>query len=138
MTNPTLTSEHLNRVVAFYSKADRDSTLWRGTITGLITYDTAATMMDIVAYHAMVQRVDPTISAASRLNYFTLKLDTAQTEAPQFRVFAQQWIRDNSLVFVDQATQYTFVVYDTNNDPDAIQRLLAGAGYRSVLTMVSS
>lgn len=138
MPNTILTDAHLGRVVAFYSKADRDATLWRGSVTGRVAYEIASTMMDITAYHAMVQRADATVSAANLLSYFTIKLDTAATETPQYRVFAQEWIKDNSLIFVDEATQYTFIVYDTAGDPAAIQRLLAGSGYRSVLKTVSA
>ena len=136
MANPRITQDHIGTQVIFRSKAGRDETVWKGTITGLCDYETANMVRPVLPYNAMVRNYDPSVSDdLTTLSYFLLKLEAGAGGEAQRQSFAQEWIKDNSLQFVDPRAQHLLLVYDLPNvtDATALIRYLNAGGYKAVL-----
>ena len=126
----------IGKTVTFSSKNPVDPTVYKGIITGLITYNLAGRFgFDLVSYNTAVQRADSTVGDISTLNYFVITLTNDQP-LPNDRVFTDEWISSGSFSVIQSATIYNFNIYDLPaNGESAIITLLRANGYNAVLVI---
>jgi len=133
-----VTGDMIGETVTFSSKNPTDPTTYLGMVVAVIDPALAPNFgADLTAYNAAVQRADPAVGAIAYLHYFVIRLQNNQSP-PQNRVFANEWIALASFSVIQQATVYTFNVYDLpNNGEAAILALLRTNGYNAVLVTPS-
>lgn len=127
-----LSSSLMGRTVSFRSKNSSDTTVYSGVIDGVVSYNMASKMCDVISYNAAVRQADPTVSSdPTALNYFVIKLDN--TTGPQTDyIFAVEWIVDGSWTLTDLATIVTIEVSDLPTaDHTQILALLRSGNYNN-------
>jgi len=128
-----VTEAIIGQTVTFTSKNPVDPTIYKGIVTGIITYALSGSFgFDQVSYSAAVQRADPTVGAITTLNYFIVTLTNNQP-APANRLFANEWISTASFSVITSATIFNLNVYDIPaHGLPAILAILQNAGYNAV------
>ena len=128
-----VTESVVGKTVTFTSKNPVDPTVYKGIVSGIITYNLAGNFLsDLVSYNAAVQRADSTVGNTPVLHYFVITLTNNQP-TPTNRVFADEWISSGSFSVIQNATVYNLNVYDLpNTGQTAIVTLLRAAGYNVV------
>ena len=133
-----VTADLNEKKVTFQSKNTTDLTKWTGVIYGVITYQMAQQMMDVVSYNAAVQKADPTVGDVSTLHFFVLHVSSQDSQTATY-VFANEWISSGTFSVIQDANILHIDVYDpTTNDPATILALLKSNGYTAVCTGVTS
>lgn len=131
-----VTGATVGNTVTFTSKNPTDPTIYKGVVSGIVTYALSGTFgFDAVSYNAAVQRVDPTVGTVDTLNYFIITLTNNQPQ-PSNRLFCNEWIAPGSFSIIQNATVYTVNIYDIPaTGINQIQSVLRAAGYNSVLVV---
>ena len=129
-----VTESIINETVTFTSKNPTDPTVYKGVISGIITYGLSGNFgFDSVSYNAAVQRADPSVGAVNTLNYFIITLTNDQSQ-PTNRLFADEWIAPGSFSVIQNAAVFNFNIYDLpSTGSDQILNVLRAAGYNAVL-----
>jgi hypothetical protein len=129
----TLSDVEAGATISFRSKNPTDQVVWRGTLESRGTFRSIRSYMDPRSYNEAVRQSDATVpSDVTLLNFFLITVDNQSTD-PQIMVFAEEWIKDGSLIEIALAKQITIRVDDPNNDTQRILATLAEAGYSSTI-----
>lgn len=121
--------------VTFSSKNPTDPTIYKGVISGIVTYGISGLFgFDILSYNAAVQRADNSVGTVDALNYFIITLTNDQP-APSVRIFANEWIANSTFSIIQNATVYNINVYDVPLKGLAnILTVLRAAGFNAIPT----
>lgn len=128
-----VTQSIIGETITFTSKNPTDATIYKGIVTGIITFSLSGTFgFDSVSYNAACQRADPTVPAVSALNYFVISLTNEQGGQIN-RLFADEWIVAASFSVIQNATVYNINIYDLHSKGlSAILTLLQANGFNAV------
>lgn len=95
-----------------------------GKVAGILSYDVAKTLGDIVAVHAAVKQADPTVGDVADQEFFALVIDGKTS------VFADAWITSGSLSVVNEAVYTDLRVYGVDsNTLSTLKAYMQTGGY---------
>ena len=124
----------IGETVTFTSKNPTDATVYKGVISGIISYRLSNRFgFDTLSYNTAVQRADISVGAIDTLNYFIITLSNDSPQ-PTDRLFADEWIAPSSFSVIQGATLYNVNIWDVPaTGAGQIISVLRAAGYNATL-----